>query len=155
MEIEPLPAAQYAEIRDLLLDLLLQEQGHFDHPRLTRSELDAALPPARPTFRGENHLFTAREGERPVGMCWCVLYDPGTGLEGEVAELYVDPAARRQGVGTRLLEAAVELFRRRGVTFAAVWTRRDNVPAHRLYTAAGFAPTEQTVLTWYPAEDSP
>ena len=149
-----MPAAQYSEIRDLLLDLLLLEQEHFDHPRLSRSELDLALPPAAPTFQGENHLFTAREAGRPVGLCWCVLYDPGTGLEGEVAELYVVPAARRRGLATQLLGAAVELFRRRGVTFAAVWTRRDNVLAHRLYAAAGFAPTDQTVLTWYPPEEA-
>ncbi len=154
MQIERLPAAQYPEIRDLLLDLLLQEQEHFDHPRLSRTELDQALPRTRPTFRGENHLFTARQAGRPVGLCWCVLYDPGTGLEGEVAELYVVPAARGRGLATQLLGAAVELFRRRGVTFAAVWTRRGNLPAHRLYAAAGFAPTEQTVLTWYPAEEA-
>ena len=45
---------------------------------------------------------------------------------------------------------AVDLFRRRLVTFASVWTRESNPAAMAAYRSAGFAPTEQTVLTWLP-----
>jgi ribosomal protein S18 acetylase RimI-like enzyme len=81
-----------------------------------------------------------------------VLFDPGTGLEGEVAELYVAPSARSHGVATALLDEAMALFRLRNVTFASVWTRDDNPAALAAYRAAGFVPTEQTVLTWLPLE---
>jgi hypothetical protein len=47
---------------------------------------------------------------------------------------------------------AMQLIRSRAVTFACVWTRGDNHAALAAYAAAGFAPTEQTVLTWLPLE---
>jgi ribosomal protein S18 acetylase RimI-like enzyme len=87
---------------------------------------------------------------RAIGLCWVVLFDPGTGLEGEVAELYVRPDARGRGVASSLVRAAIDLMRDRRVTFAAVWTRNDNPAALAAYRAAGFKPTEQTVLTWLP-----
>ena len=84
---------------------------------------------------------------------WCVIFDPGTGREGEVAEVYVVPRHRGRGLATRLLHRAVDLFREREVTFAAVWTHSRNPSAVRLYQRAGFAPTEQMVLTWLPGAD--
>ncbi len=150
--IERLPAARLDEARPLLLDLHLVEQAHFDHPQQSRVELDRWLPRTRPTFRGENHLFVGRAGGRVVGLCWCVLYDPGTGLEGEIAELYVLPEHRGRGLAGRLVAEATRLFGERGVTFASVWTRPGNPPALSLYARHGFTPTEQVVLAWYPPE---
>lgn len=130
---------------------MLAEQRHYDHPQLTEAEIEhdvANAPAAR--FSGENVVLAARAGDNVVGLCWCVLFDPGTGLEGEVAEVYVDPEFRSRGIGRRLLRQAVELFRQRNVTFAAVWTRESNPQAVRLYEEAGFRRTEQLVLTWLP-----
>jgi ribosomal protein S18 acetylase RimI-like enzyme len=138
-------------VRPLLRDLTLEEQRHYDHPQLSREEIerDLAKTPA-PQFAGENIILAARSGEHVVGFCWCVLFNPGTGLEAEVAEVYVDAAFRSRGVGAQLLRRAVELFRQRDVTFAAVWTRENNPQAVRLYEQAGFRRTEQLVLTWLP-----
>ncbi len=109
--------------------------------------------PLRARFVGENVVFGAwRTGRRLCGLCWCVLFDPGTGLEGEVAELYVDPEYRDRGLGARLLQEAMTLFKERQVTFACVWTRAANPAAVRLYEGAGFKATEQMVLTWLPLE---
>jgi ribosomal protein S18 acetylase RimI-like enzyme len=135
----------------LLRELMLDEQRHYDHPQLTETEIEhdvANAPPAR--FSGENIILAARAGDKVVGLCWCVLFNPGTGLEGEVAEVYVDPEFRSLGIGRQLLQQAVELFRQRNVTFAAVWTRESNPQAVRLYEEAGFRRTEQLVLTWLP-----
>jgi ribosomal protein S18 acetylase RimI-like enzyme len=79
-----------------------------------------------------------------------VIFDPGTGLEGEIAELYVRPEARGGGVARQLVAEAMALLRRRHVSFASVWTRDDNPAALAAYRAAGFAPTTQAVLTWLP-----
>jgi ribosomal protein S18 acetylase RimI-like enzyme len=135
----------------LLRELMLDEQRHYDHPQLSRDEVehDIANAPAS-RFNGENIVLAARAAGQVVGLCWCVLFNPGTGLEGEVAEVYVDTAYRSQGIGRRLLRQAVELFRQRHVTFAAVWTRESNPQAVRLYEEAGFRRTEQLVLTWLP-----
>ena len=138
-------------VRPLLIELELEEQPHFaHHPQLTRAELDRLTPPVRRTFAGENVLLAVRDAEGLAGFCWCVLFDPGTGLEGEVAEVYVAPAHRGRGVGTRLLREAVRLFEERGVTLGYVWTRAQNESATRLYAGAGFKPSEQLVMTWYP-----
>ncbi|HET9052496.1 MAG TPA: GNAT family N-acetyltransferase [Candidatus Dormibacteraeota bacterium] len=153
--VEPLDDAGDERVRALLVDFELEQQEQYDHPRRTRAEVDAGMPPVRGTFTGENHLFVARTRDGvAVGVCWCVLFDPGTGLEGEVAELFVQPAARGRGASGLLLDAAMELFRTRGVTFACVWTRDDNPAALAAYRNAGFAPTEQAVLTWLPLDES-
>jgi ribosomal protein S18 acetylase RimI-like enzyme len=73
-------------------------------------------------------------------------------LEGEVAEVYVAERHRGRGVGEALVSRAVRVFEERGVTLGYVWTRDANEPAVRLYRAAGFEPTRQLVLTWYPQE---
>ncbi|MGC1185184.1 MAG: GNAT family N-acetyltransferase [Candidatus Dormiibacterota bacterium] len=148
--IETLGEAELAAIRPLLVDLLHGEQAESVKPRLTREQLDRSLPITRPTFVGENHVFAAKEDGRLLGFCWCVLFEPGTGLEGEVAELYVAPEARGQGVASKLMEEAVALFTRQRVTFACVWTREANPAAVSAYRRAGFQPTDQLVLTWYP-----
>ena len=151
MRIERLAAAEDAEVHEMLIELALDEQERYDHPRRTTEEVAGSTAVPGPRFTGENHLLVARDDEgRAAGLCWCVLFDPGTGLEGEVAELYVRPHARGRGVARALLGEAMALFRRRRVTFACVWTRDDNPAAMAAYRSAGFAPTEQTVLTWLP-----
>lgn len=142
-----------AAVRALLVDLELEEQERYDHPRRTRDEVARSQPPLRTTFVGENHLYVARAPDgTPLGVCWCVLYDPGTGLEGEVAELYVRPEARGRGLARRLVDEAMALFRERGVTFASVWSHPGNAAALAVYGAVGFRPTEQVVLTWLPVD---
>ena len=137
-------------VHALLVDLALDEQRHYDHPRESRTDLSSRLRTA-PRFTGENHVFVARAADgSPVGLCWVVLYDPGTGLEAEIAELYVSPDARGGGVAGRLVAEAMALIRARAVTFASVWTRDDNPAARAVYESAGFRRTEQVVLTWLP-----
>jgi ribosomal protein S18 acetylase RimI-like enzyme len=151
MRIERLAEGDDAEVRGMLAALTLGEQEQYDHPRQSPAEVDrcTALPGRR--FTGENHVLVARgDGGAALGLCWCVLFDPGSGLEGEVAELYVRPEARGRGVAGALLREAMALFRRRRVSFACVWTRDDNPAAIAAYRSAGFLPTEQTVLTWLP-----
>jgi GNAT superfamily N-acetyltransferase len=150
IRIETLEDHEDADVRAMLVDLALVEQEHFDHPPETPEQLTERLRPA-PHFRGDNHVLVARASDgTAMGLCWVVLFDPGTGLEAEVAELYVRPEGRGRGVAHRLMAAAMEVIRERQVTFACVWTRGDNPAALAAYEAAGFAPTEQTVLTWLP-----
>jgi len=152
VEITELVDEAEPAILDMLTDLAVAEQERYDHPRESPDEIRARVRPAR-RFTGENHLLIARDGAgSPLGLCWVVLFDPGTGLEGEVAELFVRPDVRSAGIAGRLVAAAVELFRRRHVTFACVWTRGDNSAAMTVYKTAGFAPTEQAVLTWLPLD---
>jgi ribosomal protein S18 acetylase RimI-like enzyme len=150
VRIDEAEAGDDGAVRDLLVALTLEEQRHFEHPQETAEEVAGRLRVA-PQFTGENRYVVARdETGAPVGLCWVAFFDPGNGLEAEIAELYVRPDARAHGVATRLVGAAMDLIRSRGVTFASVWTREDNASALAVYRAAGFRPTEQTVLTWLP-----
>ncbi len=140
-------------IRPMLVDLHLAEQSHFaGHPQLSRDDFERSLHRVPSGFLGENVVFAARDQNALAGFCWVVLFDPGTGLEGEVAEVYVAESHRGRGVGEALVARAVQLFRERGVTVGYVWTRSDNAAAVRLYRGAGFRPGGQLVLTWYPTE---
>jgi ribosomal protein S18 acetylase RimI-like enzyme len=151
MRIERLAAEDDPAVRGMLAELTLAEQDRYDHPRLSAAEVERITGLPRAHFTGENHVLVARdEGGAPLGLCWCVVFDPGSGLEGEIAELFVRPEARGRGVAGALLREAMSLFRRRRVTFACVWTRGDNPAAVAAYHSAGFRPTEQTVLTWLP-----
>jgi GNAT superfamily N-acetyltransferase len=152
--VEVLAGDDLEEIRPLLLDLLLEDQGRYGHRLLRRDDIDSGLlGPLNPEFTGNNVILAHRVDGHVVAFCWCVFFDPGTGLEGEIAEVYVVPGHRGRGLAGRLLERAVELFKEREVTFAAVWTHSRNPAAIRLYERAGFAPTEQMVMTWLPGSD--
>jgi ribosomal protein S18 acetylase RimI-like enzyme len=152
--VERLAAGDYARVRPLLIDLHLDEQAHYsDHPQLSRGEIENHLRTVPSTFTGENVIYAVRDdGGHIIGFSWIVLFDPGTGLEGEVAEVYVAAEHRGRGVGEMLMEQAVRLFQERRVTLGYVWTRSDNEAAVRLYRSAGFEPNRQLVLTWYPTD---
>ena len=59
-------------------------------------------------------------------------------LECYVAELYVAPARRGQGLGRALMEAAMELGRERGATHMDLGTAEDDTVARALYESLGF-----------------
>jgi ribosomal protein S18 acetylase RimI-like enzyme len=154
LDVERLAAGDYSLIKPLLVELHLGEQVHYsDHPQLSRVEIEGHLATVPSRFVGENVIYAVRdEGGKVVGFCWIVLFDPGTGLEGEVAEVCVAEEHRGRGIGEMLIEQAVRLFQERRVTLAYVWTRPDNEAALRLYRSAGFETNRQVVLTWYPTE---
>jgi len=156
LDVERLATGDFTLIKPLLVELHLGEQIHYaDHPQLTRKEIERQLGEIPMAFHGENVIFAVRdEAGLVVGFCWIVLYDPGTGLEGEVAEVYVDEAHRGRGVGEMLVRRAVRLFEERRVTLGYVWTRKDNESAVRMYAAAGFEASRQLVMTWYPSDPS-
>jgi ribosomal-protein-alanine N-acetyltransferase len=72
--------------------------------------------------------------QEPIGyvVAWFVLD------EGEVANIAVSAAARGDGVGARLLDAALAEARRRGVLQVFLEVRESNTVARRLYASRGF-----------------
>src|SRR5207249_5282154 len=145
LDVERLATGDYALIKPLLVELHLTEQAHYeDHPQLPREEIERHLASVPSAFRGENVIFAVRdEIDQVVGFCWLVLYDPGTGLEGEVAELFVAEGYRGRGIGEMLVRQATRLFVGRRGTVADVWTRGDNEADVRFYRAAGLEPNRE------------
>jgi predicted N-acetyltransferase YhbS len=63
-------------------------------------------------------------------------------LECYLAELYVVPGRRGQGLGRALMEAAIELARREGATHMDLGASEDDVAARALYERLGFSNRE-------------
>lgn len=59
-------------------------------------------------------------------------------LECYLAELYVKPGRRGNGLGRALMDAAIELARERGATTIDLGTSEDDVAARALYESLGF-----------------
>lgn len=87
----------------------------------------------------DNYLFlVATRGERIVGSA-SVYFDVGsfTDLLGEFGRLVVDPEERRQGVGSRLMEARLRFARKR-LYFGFIHGRTAHPYAQRIADSYGF-----------------
>jgi ribosomal protein S18 acetylase RimI-like enzyme len=63
-------------------------------------------------------------------------------LECYLAELYVVPDRRGEGLGRALMETAIELARAKGATHMDLGTSEDDVAARALYESLGFSNRE-------------
>ncbi|MDQ7030243.1 MAG: GNAT family N-acetyltransferase [Ardenticatenia bacterium] len=91
--------------------------------------------------RGESRLVVAETpGGENVGHVWLgVVRDSYTGAKrGYIYDLYVEPAWRGRGVGRALLAEAERHSRELGCVELGLTVAATNVPARRLYEAAGF-----------------
>ncbi len=102
-------------------------------------------------------ILVALEGGRPVGVAafsfaWPLEYaDRSAWLE----ELYVEPAARGRGIGTRLLRAALRVAAEAGATVVDLEVEADHQRAARLYAREGFRSLARThwVRTLEPVDE--
>jgi GNAT superfamily N-acetyltransferase len=67
---------------------------------------------------------------------------PGT--VAAIIELLIEPRWGRRGHGSRLLAAAVDLWREDGMTGALAWVFDQNPPMVKFLTSAGWAPDGNT-----------
>jgi GNAT superfamily N-acetyltransferase len=83
-------------------------------------------------------LFVAVEPstDRWLGMTGCYLEDNAS--EAMVVSVWVDPVARGQGLAGRLVLAARDWARERGVRRLKLWVTATNERPQRVYRAAGF-----------------
>jgi ribosomal protein S18 acetylase RimI-like enzyme len=128
------------EARDADLDAVARLLHDFN-----REFGDPAPPPARLAARvrellagGDTGIVVA--GDDPVGLALMrfrlSLWGPR--LECYLAELYVVPALRGQGIGRALMEAAMDLARARGADYMDLGTAETDVAARHLYESLGF-----------------
>ena len=95
-----------------------------------------AAPPG-----GIHRLLVACAGEQVVGLAAVgPSQDPDAEPEwGEVTVLGVHPDARRQGHGSRLLNATVDVLREAGARAVALWVLADDEAGRAFLAASGFA----------------
>ena len=96
-----------------------------------------AAPP-----EGVHRLLVACAGDQVVGLAAIgPSQDPDAGsAAGEVTVLAVHPDARRQGHGSRLLNASVDLLAEAGAESVTLWLLTDDERTRAFLTASGFAP---------------
>ena len=84
-------------------------------------------------------LIGAWRGEELIGYACLYWHHSSTRALDTVLmnDLYVDEAARGQGVGRALIEASAEVARERGAPLLEWSTAPDNATAQRLYDSTG------------------
>lgn len=87
--------------------------------------------------RDRDRLWIAEGGDGPVGSI-AAQHDPERPGWAQLRWFLVEPAARGQGLGTRLLDGAVAFCRQAGYQGIHLWTVDDLHAAARAYERAGF-----------------
>jgi ribosomal protein S18 acetylase RimI-like enzyme len=90
-------------------------------------------------------VFVAERDRRIVGYVYAGL-EPQSWKElreaaGFIHDVVVDEEGRGGGVGTALIEAAMEWLRSRGAPRVVLWTAERNESAQRLFARLGFRRT--------------
>jgi len=99
-----------------------------------------------------HHMVVAIDDGVVVGMASAVDYlHPDKAPQLWINEVGVAPTHRRRGIGRLLLDALLDHGRALGCTEAWLGTEEDNIPARRLYEAAG-GEGERFVLYSFPLE---
>ena len=70
-------------------------------------------------------------------------------LECYLAELYVIPDRRGEGIGRALLDAAIALARDNGADYMCLATSEDDVAARSLYESSGFSNRDDGSLMFF------
>jgi ribosomal-protein-alanine N-acetyltransferase len=112
------------------LDAILAiEEATFNNPT-TRAWYEAEL--ARPEVCKVFVIRTAETSVAGFAAFWKVVD------EMHINNLAVHPTWRGRGLGTRLLAGVMAAAAGMGIRRATLEVRRSNLPAQRLYAAAGF-----------------
>jgi ribosomal protein S18 acetylase RimI-like enzyme len=128
-EVEPL--------RELRLRALREDPGAFAES--FEEARDRPLEDwARWAADASRVIVVAIDGERWVGMVACRLLEPRSSW---LTALWVEPAARGAGLGSRLVEAAAGWAREQGAAAVELSVTTNNDAAATLYARAGFAET--------------
>ena len=133
-DLEELKRITLDAFEGLALDQRVEEHlgvlhGHDWRWRKARQiEEDVAANPAG--------VFVAEEGGAILGYITTVL-DREAG-KGRIPNLAVLSDARSKGLGRKLIEHALEYFRREGMSFAMIETMAYNEIGNHLYPACGF-----------------
>lgn len=83
-----------------------------------------------------NHPIGAFIDSAPVGMAWVKL----EGEQANLFQMWVDPKCRGLGVGSAILEHAIEWAASKSAVTVHLGVTAGDTPARRMYDAMGFQP---------------
>jgi dTDP-4-amino-4,6-dideoxy-D-galactose acyltransferase len=155
----PAPAPRYPIPEDINLmpprpkDAPALEEIAVEIGYTSRFQFDRRFPPGACSrlYRAWLHkaladdhdsVIVAHLSGQPVGLIACGVHDDGVGV---IQLAGVQSGTRGRGVGTALVQGALDWFRAQGVHRAEVVTQARNVPAQRLYQQMGFFTRRMTL----------
>ncbi|UXN57713.1 GNAT family N-acetyltransferase [Phyllobacterium zundukense] len=83
-------------------------------------------------------LLAAYDGSRIVGMLTLIFYRLPTGVRARIEDVAVHDQYRGQGIGKRLCQKAIELYRGSGARSLDLTSSGDRLAANGLYVSLGF-----------------
>jgi GNAT superfamily N-acetyltransferase len=131
--------AMLSDVADLckLLDLLFEQEVEFK-PDLKAQIIGLELIINNPNA---GTIIVARDNSELIGMI-NILYTVSTALGARVGmleDMVVTKSARDCGVGSKLIEFALEYALNQGCKRMTLLTDHDNEAAHRFYQKHGFS----------------
>lgn len=123
------------EDADNVARLLYDFNTEYDEPTPDPPELAARL---REVMGDDTIVLLAGDGPDGLAVLRFRLSLWSSGKECYLAELYVAPARRGQGLGRSLMETAIEVARSEGADWMDLGTSEDDVAARALYESLGF-----------------
>ncbi|MBL4767021.1 MAG: GNAT family N-acetyltransferase [Rhodobacteraceae bacterium] len=78
-----------------------------------------------------------------VTFSWSVEFG---GMDGVIDEIYIRPAIRNRGIASEVLNTLPKALADAGIKTLHLEVDRQNEAAQRLYTRAGFAPSDRYLL---------
>jgi len=125
------------------LKFYIRRRGSFTLVAEKETEKEAEKPADKAAERAPEKAAAASIEEKIAGFIVTQ-----TGRTGHIITIDVIAAARRSGVGSRLLEAAEDRLRRAGSKAVSLETAVDNLSALAFYKRHGYSVTE-TVPRYY------
>ena len=126
-----------AEVEDAgdVARLLYAFNTEYDDPTPEPPQLAARM---RELMAADTVVLLAGDGPDGVAVLRFRLSIWSSGKECYLAELYVTPERRGQGLGRALMERAIEVAREEGANWMDLGTSEDDVAARALYESLGF-----------------
>jgi ribosomal protein S18 acetylase RimI-like enzyme len=122
---------------DAIGELLYAFNKEYDEPTPPPEKLSERVK----TLLGNGDTAVLLGGEGPDGIA-VLRFRPSIwseALECYLAELYVKPSLRGNGLGRALMNAAIGLARDRGADYMDLSTSEADVAARQLYESSGFS----------------
>jgi GNAT superfamily N-acetyltransferase len=143
IQVSPATPADVPALCNLLGILFAQEVEFEPHREAQERGLTAIIE--HPEI---GHVLVARRDSDVLGMV-CLLYTMSTALGARVAlleDLVVQPENRGGGIGSLLLQFAIEFARQRGCERITLLTDGVNDAAQRFYQRHGFSRSSMVPL---------
>ena len=93
-------------------------------------------------------MIVAEENGEVIGFQITQIHSPSQ--TGYLSDVAVVESARGKGVGSALIQSALERMRKMGITYVYALTQTDNTKIHRLLTKYGLQ--KQEAMTWFDAD---